>query len=60
MHVPLRTNVLPNGLTVEYMPWSERLFEEVPAPVKGELAVPQKPGLGLEFDRENIRRYGVT
>jgi L-talarate/galactarate dehydratase len=59
IHVHL-VAAIPNGLTVEYMPWSERLFEEVPAPVKGELAVPQKPGLGLEFDRENIRRYGVT
>ena len=49
----------PNGLTVEYMPWSFRLFEEVPAPVKGELTVPSKPGLGLSFDRDAIRRYGV-
>ena len=51
---------IPNGLTVEYMPWSGRLFEEVPEPVKGELTVPRKPGLGLNFDRDAIRRYGVT
>jgi len=50
---------IPNGLTVEYMPWSFRLFEEVPAPVKGELAVPTKPGLGLRFSRE-IDRYIVN
>ena len=49
---------IPNGLTVEYMPWSFRLFEEVPVPVKGELVVPTKPGLGLEFSRE-IDRYVV-
>jgi L-alanine-DL-glutamate epimerase-like enolase superfamily enzyme len=48
----------PNGLTVEYMPWSFRLFEEVPMPVKGELIVPTKPGLGLEFSRD-IDRYVV-
>ena len=30
----------PNGLTVEYMPWSFRLFEEVPVPMNGALAVP--------------------
>ena len=48
----------PNGLTVEYMPWSFRLFEEVPVPVNGELAVPTKPGLGLEFSRE-LDRYLV-
>jgi L-alanine-DL-glutamate epimerase-like enolase superfamily enzyme len=28
-------------------------------PVKGELAVPQKPGLGLEFDEAALRRYSV-
>jgi len=49
---------IPNGLTVEYMPWSFRLFEEVPAPVKGELVVPTKPGLGLRFSRD-IDRYIV-
>ena len=50
---------VPNGLTVEYMPWSARLFEEVPQPVKGELTVPDKPGLGLKFDREALKRYGA-
>ena len=51
---------IPNGLTVEYMPWSARLYKEVPVPVKGELAVPQKPGLGLEFDEAALRRYGIN
>jgi L-alanine-DL-glutamate epimerase-like enolase superfamily enzyme len=50
---------IPHGLTVEYMPWSVRLFEEVPVPVKGELIVPDKPGLGLTFDRNAIKRYGA-
>jgi L-alanine-DL-glutamate epimerase-like enolase superfamily enzyme len=49
----------PNGLTVEYMPWSLRLFEETPALVAGELAVPQRPGLGLSFDRAAVARYQV-
>jgi len=49
----------PNGLTVEYMPWSFRLFEEVPIPMKGELIVPTKPGLGLSFSRD-IDRYVVA
>ena len=48
---------IPHGLTVEYMPWSSRLFEEVPLPVKGELTVPDKPGLGLDFDKKAIKRY---
>lgn len=51
---------VPNGLTVEYMPWSLRLFREVPVPQNGELAVPERPGLGLEFDEAALRRYGVN
>ncbi|MGQ0523791.1 MAG: mandelate racemase/muconate lactonizing enzyme family protein [Betaproteobacteria bacterium] len=50
---------VPNGLTVEYMPWSARIYQEVPVPVNGELAVPQKPGLGLEFDEAALRRYSA-
>ena len=50
---------IPNGLTVEYMPWTARLFEEVPLPDKGELAVPRQPGLGLKFDEAAIKRYGA-
>lgn len=57
IHVHL-ISAVPNGLTVEYMPWSFKLFEEVPEPVNGELIVPSKPGLGLEFSRE-IDRYAV-
>jgi len=57
LHVHL-VSAVPNGLTVEYMPWSFRLWQEVPAPVKGELVVPTKPGLGLEFSRE-LDRYVV-
>ncbi len=50
---------IPNGLTVEYMPWSLRLFEETPALEHGQLVVPAKPGLGLAFDQAAIRRYEV-
>jgi L-alanine-DL-glutamate epimerase-like enolase superfamily enzyme len=49
----------PNGLTVEYMPWSQYLFEEFPQPVNGVLSVPTKPGLGLEFDRKVFEKYAV-
>ena len=51
---------IPNGLTVEYMPWSLRLFEETPAIQEGELVVPDKPGLGLEFSQDTIRKYQVS
>ncbi len=51
---------IPNGLTVEYMPWSARLFEEVPQVDKkqGDLVVPQRPGFGLAFDRKVLKKYG--
>jgi L-alanine-DL-glutamate epimerase-like enolase superfamily enzyme len=50
---------IPHGLTVEYMPWSLRLYEEVPVLDKGELVVPDKPGLGLKFDQAALKRYGA-
>jgi len=50
---------VPNGLTVEYMPWTLALFEEGPAMENGELIVPQKPGFGLTFDRRTFERYGA-
>ena len=58
IHVHLVAAV-PNGLTVEYMPWSLRLFEETPALEQGMLVVPPRPGLGLAFDRQAIARYEV-
>jgi len=58
IHVQL-VAAIPNGLTVEYMPWSLRLFEEPPALEAGQLAVPKKPGLGLAFDQGAIKRYQV-
>ena len=57
IHVHL-ISAIPNGLTAEYMPWSFRLFDEVPVPEKGELIVPTKPGLGLKFSGD-IDRYVV-
>jgi L-talarate/galactarate dehydratase len=48
IHVQLIA-AIPNGLTVEYMPWTHRLFEEVPSIEDGMLVVPRKPGLGLNF-----------
>src|SRR5712671_785768 len=51
---------VPNGLTVEYMPWTLRLYEETPALEGGRLVVPNKPGLGLAFDQAAITRHGVT
>jgi L-alanine-DL-glutamate epimerase-like enolase superfamily enzyme len=59
IHVHL-IGAIPNGLTVEYMPWSLRLFEETPALMAGQLAVPTRPGLGLAFDQAALKRYQVA
>jgi L-alanine-DL-glutamate epimerase-like enolase superfamily enzyme len=56
VHVHL-LGAVPNGLTVEYMPWLMPLFTEVPVMQSGELAMPSRPGLGLEFDRAALDRY---
>ena len=56
VHVHL-IGAVPNGLTVEYMPWLRPLFKEVPEQQNGELAMPGAPGLGLEFDQKTIDRY---
>jgi len=58
IHVHL-VAAIPNGLTVEYMPWTFAMFEEVPLPEKGELTVPRRPGLGLKFDEAALKRYGA-
>ena len=50
---------LRNGLTVEYMPWSLRLFEETPEIVEGQIVVPERAGLGLEFDAAALRRFAA-
>jgi L-talarate/galactarate dehydratase len=56
VHVHLIAAV-PNGLTVEYMPWLNVLFKEVPTQQNGELVMPTAPGLGLEFDEATLARY---
>jgi L-alanine-DL-glutamate epimerase-like enolase superfamily enzyme len=51
---------VPNGLTVEYMPWAFPLFKEVPQPVNGMLTVRDIPGLGLEFDEERLAADAIN
>ena len=48
---------IPNGFTLEYMPWTLKLFEQVPQLKNGEVIVPDRPGLGLRFDRDFIKRH---
>jgi hypothetical protein len=46
-----------NGLTVEYMPRFQRLFQDAPVPRNGEFVMPATPGNGLAFDQAVIDRY---
>src|ERR1043166_7982638 len=48
---------IPNGLTVEYMPWMLKLFEETPVVDKGEMVLPDAPGFGLAFARQSVQRF---
>src|SRR5690348_5464326 len=48
---------VPNGLTVEYMPRTLRLFEETPHLESGQPVVPRRPGWGLKVAEDAIKRY---
>ena len=59
MHLHLIAAV-PNGLTVEYMPWMLKLYEETPALDRGQLVLPKTPGLGLAFSEKAVAKYRVA
>ena len=50
---------VPNGLTVEYMPWMLKLFEETPRLDRGELVLSEQPGFGLAFDEAAVKAFRV-
>jgi L-alanine-DL-glutamate epimerase-like enolase superfamily enzyme len=58
IHVHL-VAAIPNGLTVEYMPWTLNLYEQTPPIEGGQLVAPKKPGLGLTFDQAAMKRFQV-
>jgi L-alanine-DL-glutamate epimerase-like enolase superfamily enzyme len=45
------------GLTVEYIPWAQALFKEVPAVENGKLILSDRPGLGLELDLAALKKF---
>ncbi len=50
---------IPNGLTVEYMPWMLKLFQQT-APIEGgEIVLSDAPGFGLAFDETALQRFRV-
>ncbi len=50
---------LSNGLIVEYLPWAQELFQEVPPVKDGKLVLGDKPGLGLELDEAALAKYAA-
>lgn len=48
---------VPNGLIVEHMPWALPLFQETFSIDDGQIVLPDRPGLGLEFDHKAIERF---
>jgi len=59
VHVHLVAAV-PNGMLAEYVPRSARILRNMPVPERGELAVPDAPGLGIALDEEAVSRFRVT
>jgi len=53
-------SAIPNGLTVEYFPWTNVFWQEMPAMEDGMIVVPDRPGLGLAFDQQALSKYGVA
>ncbi len=51
---------IPNAQVLEYMPWTHRLFDDPPKPVKGIMKVPTGPGFGLKFADDLFKQYGVA
>jgi L-alanine-DL-glutamate epimerase-like enolase superfamily enzyme len=50
---------VPNGLTVEHMPWTFPMFTEEPRIEDGQIVLPQKPGFGIEFDEQALDRMAL-
>ena len=59
IHVHLVAAV-PNGLVVEYMPWTWRLFADPPVPEAGRLKAPAGAGLGLRLAPDLLDRFAVS
>jgi L-alanine-DL-glutamate epimerase-like enolase superfamily enzyme len=48
---------VPNGLTLEYLPWWKNIYRDFYQVVDGYIEVPQVAGLGLELDTDAIDSY---
>ncbi len=50
---------VPNGLTVEYVPYAEPFLHEPLQLEDGQLILSQRPGVGIEFDDAAVRRLAA-
>jgi L-alanine-DL-glutamate epimerase-like enolase superfamily enzyme len=48
---------VPNGLTVEYMPWWDIIYQHPPEVKEGYIHIPETAGLGLELDQNALMKY---
>jgi len=58
VHVHLASGV-PNGYLVEYVPRSASILTSMPRLERGHLIAPDRPGIGLELDRDAVARFTV-
>ena len=69
-HIPTSTHIFteqsiciaasePNCISVEHMPWFERLFNQTIEIDQGDIVVSDRPGIGFTFDQETIKRYKI-
>ena len=69
-HVPVSSHIFTeqsicvaasdsNCVSVEHMPWFEKLFNEDIEIENGSIRVPDRPGIGFTFDRDAIRGFEI-
>jgi L-talarate/galactarate dehydratase len=51
---------VPNGLIVEYVPWSSKVFQGCPELKDGELVLSDRPGHGLELDHDFVNKHRMS
>ena len=48
-----------NCISVEHMPWFERLFNEPMDIIDGHIVIPERPGTGFTFNQNAIKQFNI-